>query len=140
MRTVVVHAALSTVIITFGAVAAEARQSHEHPPAQTAKPKPGTEKPNRPKPENQPGAVADAEKLAASHADHHEMKKLEGGGVLPPGWQHRFDLPNMKLEDVRVLKDGDTVHVTSGPPGIYYDPAVTASGAYVVSATFKQIG
>jgi hypothetical protein len=45
----------------------------------------------------------------------------------------------MKLEDVRVLRDGDHLHVTSGPPGIYYEPSVTAAGEYAVRATFTQL-
>jgi hypothetical protein len=111
---------------------------------------PGTQKPaeqkpaakpesNKPKPENQPGAVKNAEDLAASHAGHHEMHKLEGGGVLPAGWRHRFDLPDMKLEDMRFSKEGTSRHVTSGPPGIYYDPAATATGEYTVKTKFTQL-
>lgn len=149
MRTVAVQSALVGVMLAVAASGAAARQTHSHPatpqttpakPAAGQKPAPGTEKPNRPKPENQPGAVANAEKLAASHADHHEMAKLEGAGVLPEGWSHRFDLPTMKLADVRVIEDGPNVHITSGPPGIYYNPARTATGAYVVKGTFTQIG
>lgn len=127
---------------------AGARQAHSHPtppsPAQ-AKPQTGqqparaTQKPHRPKPENQPGAVMDAAKLAASHADHHEMEVLDGGGVLPEGWRHRFDLPTMKLEHLRVIKEGPDLHVTSGPPGILYDPSVTATGEFSVHGTFTQL-
>lgn len=98
-----------------------------------------TQKPNRPKPENQPGAVMDAAKLAASHADHHEMPTLEGGGVLPAGWRHRFDLPTMQLAHLRFLKEGATLHITSGPPGILYDPSVTASADFVVKGIFTQL-
>ena len=147
--TVLFHAGIFSLAVTFGAQT-QATQTHAHQTSGTqtkAKPaasnqKPATadtQKPNRPKPENQPGAVADAEKLAASHADHHEMRKLKGAGVLPDGWRHRFDLPTMKLEDVRVRRDSENVHVTSGPPGIYYDPRVTATGEYTVRATFTQL-
>jgi hypothetical protein len=144
MRSGLVHAVLGAVLATAATSAAIAGQSHAHPAvakAQEAKPKPApqTEKPNRPKPENQPGAVMDAEKLAASHADHHEMHSLEGGGVLPSGWHHRFDLPTMKLEHVRFMLHGDDMHITSGPPAVYYNPGMTASGGYVVSARFNQL-
>jgi hypothetical protein len=123
-------------------------QHHEHgQPAEAtkditkAKPAEQAEKkdPNRPKPENQPGAVMNAEELAASHADHHEMEAFEGGGVLPDGWKHRFDLTNMKLEHVRFMTHGTSYHVTSGPPGIYYTTAMTAGGNYTVRATFTQL-
>jgi len=110
------------------------------PPKPAAEQKPAAKpESNRPKPENQPGAVKNAEDLAASHAGHHEMHKLEGGGVLPPGWHHRFDLPDMKLEDMRFSNEGTSRHVTSGPPGIYYDPSVTATGDYTVKAKFTQL-
>ena len=129
--------------VALGIPDARAQEGHSHPTPPQAKPatgqKPSTEKPNRPKPENQPGAVMDAAKLAASHADHHEMDVLEGGGVLPDGWKHRFDLPTMKLEHLRVIKDGADLHITSGPPGILYDASVTATGDFVVSGTFTQL-
>lgn len=149
MRNFVVHGALVAVVVAVGVSNPSARQSHAHPepakaPATKATPeaqKPGSEKkkPNRPKPENQPGAVKNAEALAASHAGHHEMAELEGGGVLPEGWSHRFDLPNMKLEHMRFLTDGESLHITSGPPGIYYNPSLVANGEYVVKATFTQL-
>lgn len=151
MRTGLAVATLYTVVTVIGPVAADARQAHAHPA--TAKPQQGTAKPaspqkppaaqtakpNRPKPENQPGAVMDAEKLAASHADHHEMTTLEGGGVLPEGWRHRFDLPGMKLEHVRFMQHGEALHITSGPPAIYYDSSRTAGGEYVVKSKFSQL-
>lgn len=141
MTTTFARAAAMALAMTAGAATAGA-QSHAHPPAppaQGGQPAPKTHKPNRPKPENQPGAVMNAEKLAASHADHHEMDVLPGGGVMPEGWKHRFDLPQMKLEHVRLTLDGGDVHVTTGPPGIYYNTATTAAGSYVVSGVFAQL-
>ena len=143
IRNVVLHGALSGLLIVAGAPGAAAGQESKPKPATEQKPtteqKPGTEKPNRPKPENQPGATLNAEKLAASHADHHAMEKLEGGGVLPEGWKHRFDLPDMKLEHVRFMNHDGKLHVTSGPPAIYYNPSTTAQGDYEVNATFTQL-
>ena len=144
MRNVIVHGALAGLLIAAGTPGALAGQqtAKPAPPAEqkpAAEQKPQTEKPNRPKPENQPGATQNAEKLAASHADHHAMEKLEGGGVLPEGWKHRFDLPDMKLEHVRFMNHDGKLHVTSGPPGIYYNPAVTARGEYQVKGTFTQL-
>ena len=139
-----VRISVLTVSVAVLATASAAAVQTGTPPAAT-KPQatptavPQREKRNRPKPENQPGAMMDAEKLAASHAGHHEMKTLEGGGVLPDGWKHRFDLPGMKLEHTRVMRHGDDLHITSGPPAIYYDPATTASGVYTVTATFTHL-
>lgn len=141
MRRVLVQAAVAAFVMT-STVPAHGGQA---PPTQASKtqekstPAAQTGKPNRPKPENQPGAMMNAEKLAASHAGHHEMDVLEGGGVLPDGWRHRFDLPTMKLEHVRMMKHGEDLHITSGPPSIYYNPAITATGAYVMSGTFTQL-
>jgi hypothetical protein len=143
MRAAFIYGAALCVVLGFGPSRLQAvgQQPAAPAPASQGKPKPAPEKEkqNRPKPENQPGAVKDAEKLAASHAGHHEMKKLEGGGVLPEGWHHRFDLPDMKLEDLRFIDDNGNLHVTSGPPGIYYNHATTATGEYVVKATFTQL-
>jgi hypothetical protein len=144
MRIVVSHVALCASLLVFGAPGAYAQHQHGQPaPAPDAKPEMQEEArkkdPNRKKPENQPGAVMDAEKLAASHADHHEMEVLDGGGVLPPGWKHRFDLRTMKLEHVRFMDHGASLHITSGPPGIYYNTEMTAGGHYTVKATFTQL-
>ena len=109
--------------------------AQQPPPAQKAEKK----KEGRAKPENQPGKVMNAEELAASHADHHALETLEGGGVLPEGWKQRFDLANMKLEHLRFLNMDGGLHVTSGPPGIYYRPEMKASGAFSVKATFTQL-
>jgi hypothetical protein len=145
MRKLLFHVTLGAFIVGFGPARALA-QHHEHPaPAQSqdAKEKMNAEAqkkdPNRKKPENQPGAVMDAEKLAASHADHHEMPALENGGSFADGWKYRFDLTNMKAEHARLLETGATLHLTSGPPGIYYNPSMTAGGEYAVKGTFTQL-
>lgn len=150
MKSIAVQSVAIAAVLAVGSSSVAGRQAHSHPAQPPAPAKPGAAadpqkpnpkgaKPNRPKPENQPGAVMDAAKLAASHADHHEMEVLEGGGVLPEGWRHRFDLPSMKLEHLRFLKDGTSLHITSGPPGIVYDPSITAAGQYVVRGTFSQL-
>jgi hypothetical protein len=145
MRKVLVGGTLVALAIAVGAGRATAQHhehgmpTHDHEGAAQAAAEPEKKDPNRKKPENQPGAVMNAEELAASHADHHEMVKFEGGGVLPAGWKNRFDLPDMKLEHVRFLVQGSSYHVTSGPPGIYYKPGMTASGAYTVKGTFTQL-
>jgi len=113
--------------------------AHQHAEDATAKPQVQTNTKGGPKPENQPGAVMNAEELAASHADHHEMTAYDNGGRLPQGWRHRFDLPDMKLENLRFASERSGFHVTSGPPGIFYDPLMTGSGSFVVRATFTQL-
>lgn len=145
MRNAFFRSVLCAVAVAFTASSAAAQHQHGQPaPAQPpdAKAKMQSEAvkkdPNRKKPENQPGAVMNAEELAASHADHHEMMAFEGGGVLPEGWKHRFDLQTMKLEYVRFMEHGTALHVTTGPPGIFYNPATTATGEYTVKGVFTQ--
>lgn len=150
MKIIGVQSVAIAAVLTVGSSSVAGGQAHSHPAQPLAQAKPGAAadpkkptpsqaKPNRPKPENQPGAVMDAAKLAASHADHHDMEVLEGGGVLPEGWRHRFDVASMKLEHLRFLKDGSSWHITSGPPGIVYDPSITTAGQYVVRGTFSQL-
>jgi hypothetical protein len=109
--------------------------AQQPPPAQPKEQK----REGRAKPENQPGKVMNAEELAKSHAGHHPVETLPGGGVLPPGWKGRFDLVSMQLEHLRFLTMDDGLHVTSGPPGIYYRPDQTATGSFTVKATFTQL-
>jgi hypothetical protein len=153
MRKILCSGAVLTLAVSVGAWNLSAAQHQHH--GQSADPKKQDEKaksskdaqdkeaqkkdPNRKKPENQPGAVMNAEELAASHAGHHEMEAFEGGGVLPEGWKHRFDLTEMKLEHVRFQNMGTGMHVTTGPPGIFYNPSTTATGTYTVKATFTQL-
>ena len=124
--------------VTIGAmllsVATWGLSAQQPPPAKKAE-----KKESRPKPENQPGKVMNAEELARSHADHHPVETFKGGGVLPEGWKRRFDLADMKLEHLRFMNMEGGLHVTSGPPGIYYRPEMNATGAFTVKATFTQL-
>ena len=75
--------------------------------------------------------------LVAQHQadpDH----KVAGGGTLPSGWKGRAD-GTATLAGVKVMPMGGGVHFQSGPAGIYYRPADTASGAYEARATFTQM-
>ena len=75
--------------------------------------------------------------LVAQHQadpDH----KVAGGGTLPSGWKGRAD-GTATLDGVKAMAMGGGVHFTSGPAGIYYRPADTASGAYEARATFTQL-
>lgn len=141
MKRVHIGAALAAAAIVATTWGVQAQQHQHGQPAAQAKPKATEEKkdPNRPKPENQPGATMDAEKLAASHADHHEMETYAGGGVLPAGWMNRFDLADMKLENMKFHEMPNMLHITTGPPGIFYQPTKTASGEYTIRGTFTQL-
>jgi hypothetical protein len=75
-----------------------------------------------------------ASPLAAQHADHRPA----GGGTLPAGWSARLDRPNAALADVRFVSMGAGYHATSGPAGIFWNPAHVGTGEYRARATFTQ--
>jgi hypothetical protein len=67
---------------------------------------------------------------------------VPGGGVSVPGWTGKIDANEERfgrtLNDAKLSKDGDTLHVTTGPAVAYWDPANKASGDYTVKATFTE--
>ena len=69
-------------------------------------------------------------------------RPVAGGGIAVPGWMGRIDPKEMsggeKLENARLAKDGDALHVTTGPAVAYWNPENTARGDYTVKATFKE--
>jgi len=69
-------------------------------------------------------------------------RAVEGGGISVPGWTGRIDPKEMtageKLSNARLAKEGDALHVTTGPALAYWHPDNRASGSYTVKATFKE--
>jgi len=69
-------------------------------------------------------------------------RPVEGGGISVPGWMGRIDpketSAGAKLGDAKFGKDGDALHVTTGPAVAYWNPENTARGNYAVKATFKE--
>jgi hypothetical protein len=59
------------------------------------------------------------------------------GGIAVAGWKGQPD-GDGKLTDARLAKDGEALHVTTGPAVTYWNPANTASGNYTVKATFTE--
>ena len=58
---------------------------------------------------------------------------------MPAGWMGRTDRATQKLENASFTMMGKGMHVTSGPPAIFWNPANTASGSYTIGATFTQM-
>jgi hypothetical protein len=89
-------------------------------------------------------AVAAVLLLPGLHAAHAQdaNRTVEGGGISVPGWVGRIDPKEMtsgeKLSNAKLAKDGDALHVTTGPAVAYWNPGNTASGNYTVKATFKE--
>ena len=69
-------------------------------------------------------------------------RPVAGGGITVRSWMGRIDPKELrggeKLENARLTKDGDALHVTTGPAVAYWNPENTARGDYTVKATFKE--
>jgi hypothetical protein len=67
---------------------------------------------------------------------------VAGGGISVPGWIGKIDAKEaqagMTLNSAKLAKEGDALHVTTGPAVTYWNPANNASGDYTVKATFKE--
>ena len=64
------------------------------------------------------------------------------GGIKIAGWTGKIDAneeaQGQKLENSRLVKAGDAIHVTTGPQGAFWMNNATASGNYTVSAKFHE--
>jgi hypothetical protein len=69
-------------------------------------------------------------------------RTVAGGGISVPGWAGKIDASEAgrgsKLEDAKLVKEGNDLHVTTGPAVAYWNPANKASGNYTVKATFTE--
>jgi hypothetical protein len=64
-------------------------------------------------------------------------RSVSGGGVSVPGWTGVAD-GGQPLNTAKLTKEGNDLHVTTGPAVTYWNPANKASGNYTVKATFKE--
>jgi hypothetical protein len=69
-------------------------------------------------------------------------KAVPGGGISVPGWAGKID-PNEEkagqtLSGAKLVKEGNALHVTTGPAVTYWNPANKATGNYTVKATFTE--
>ncbi len=69
-------------------------------------------------------------------------RTVSGGGISVPGWSGKIDAGAEKqgqtIKDAKLAKEGDALHVTTGPAVTYWNPANKASGNYTVKATFNE--
>lgn len=69
-------------------------------------------------------------------------RAVTGGGISVPGWQGKIDAQEAsrgaKLEDAKLAREGNALHVTTGPAVVYWNPSNTATGNYTVKATFTE--
>ena len=59
--------------------------------------------------------------------------------VLPGGWSMRLDRDGASTAGLTFAAMGAGYHATTGPSGIFYDPSMSATGAYTAEATFSQL-
>jgi hypothetical protein len=69
-------------------------------------------------------------------------RAVAGGGINIPGWMGKIDASEEKngqvLNNAKLTKDGDALHVVTGPAVAYWNPSNVASGNYTVMATFRE--
>jgi len=69
-------------------------------------------------------------------------RAVAGGGVTVSGWTGKVDTKEaaqgMTLNSAKFAKEGDALHVVTGPAITYWNPANKASGDYTVSAHFRE--
>jgi hypothetical protein len=69
-------------------------------------------------------------------------RAVADGGISVEGWQGKIDAreasQGMTLNNAKLSKEGDVLHVRTGPAVTYWNPANTASGNYTVKATFTE--
>src|SRR5215813_14875644 len=67
---------------------------------------------------------------------------VAGGGISVPGWTGKIDAKEaaagLTLNSAKLAKDGNALHVTTGPAVTYWNPKNTAKGDYTVKATFNE--
>src|SRR5713226_5026693 len=69
-------------------------------------------------------------------------RAVTDGGIKIPGWNGRVDAAEeragMTLDAARLVGEGQSLHVTTGPATSYWKTDAMASGDYTVKATFNE--
>lgn len=67
---------------------------------------------------------------------------IPGGGIFVQGWTGKIDAGSARqgrvLNDAKFVREGNALHVTTGPATTFWNPANTAIGDYTVKATFLE--
>jgi hypothetical protein len=79
---------------------------------------------------------------SVAHAQADSSRRVAGGGISVPGWTGKIDAREAQsgatLESARLAREGNALHVTTGPAVTYWNPANKATGSYTVKATFRE--
>jgi len=77
-----------------------------------------------------------------ARAQQEQTRTVGGGGISVPGWAGAVDPSAARrgqtVNMAKLAKEGDALHVTTGPAVTYWNPANKASGDYTVKATFRE--
>lgn len=77
-----------------------------------------------------------------SKAQNETSREVAGGGISVPGWSGQIDPGEARrggvLSSAKLAKEGDALHVTTGPAVAYWSTANAASGDYTVKASFTE--
>jgi hypothetical protein len=80
--------------------------------------------------------------LGMAQVMNEESRKVAGGGISVPGWSGKIDAKEaaagLTLENSKLAKMGDALHVTTGPAVTYWNSSNKAAGDYTVKATFRE--
>lgn len=77
-----------------------------------------------------------------AQGDEEKARSIPGGGIMVPGWKGQVDASAEKqgqsVQDDKLTKDGNALHMTTGPAVDFWKPENTANGNYTVSAKFSE--
>jgi len=78
----------------------------------------------------------------SQNPQEESSRAVAGGGVTIPGWTGKIDAreasQGMTLDNAKFAKEGDAIHVITGPAVTYWNAANKASGNYTVTAHFRE--
>lgn len=80
--------------------------------------------------------------VPAAAQNQDASRAVAGGGISVQGWSGKIDAQEERagrtLNDSKLAKEGNGLHVTTGPSVVYWNPANKATGDYTVKATFTE--
>jgi hypothetical protein len=80
--------------------------------------------------------------VSAAQATREGSQAVAGGGIAVKGWKGQIDASEakagLKLENSKLAKESDALHVTTGPAVVYWNAKNKAKGDYTVRATFNE--
>ena len=80
--------------------------------------------------------------LAGASAQEGASTAVAGGGISVKGWTGQIDAKEatagLTINSAKLAKEGNALHVTTGPAVTYWNPDNKATGDYTVSATFLE--